>query len=143
MSGEDINPNDLVFNAVYYSSGEEDEEDEKNYEEITSSEEEDYESCDEESLDKQEILQNLLKDIANVDCIAKNTFRVEFFDTKNIKFMDKKENCEFDLNKDGLPILPDGGEEFFPPFMSELIKKDKRFKKVKIQTNIKGKKFTF
>jgi len=134
-SGE-IKLKDTIYNEeIYDSDEEEDEEEESNYEFL---EDRDYESCDEETENVAEILQDLLKEVATVDAVGKKVFRVEFTYTKNLTFVDKNEDCDFDKDDEKYPIMPDGGEEFFIPYMVKVAKNNKKFKGCVIETNVKN-----
>lgn len=133
--GDEIQLKNTVYNEEIYDSDEDSDEDETNYEFL---EERDYESCDEETEDLSEILQNLLKEVAVVDAMGKKAFRVEFTYTKNLIFVDKKEDCDFDDDDDGYPIMPDGGEEFFIPYMNKVMKNNRKFRGCTIETNVKN-----
>ena len=58
--------------------------------------------------------------------------------TKNLTFVDKDEDCDFDKDEDRYPIMPDGGEEFFIPYMTKVSKNNKKFKGCVIETNVKN-----
>ena len=58
-----------------------------------------------------------------------------------IKFCKKNEVCEFDYDDNGYPIMPDGGENFFIPYMEELKTLNNDLDGLKIDTNVKGFKF--
>lgn len=135
---DEIKLKNTVYNEEIYDSDEDSDEDENNYEFL---EDKDYESCDEETEELSEILENLLKDVAVLDVVGKKAFRVEFTHTKNLLFVDKNEDCDFDEDDDGYPIMPDGGEEFFIPYMNKVLEKNKQFKNCTIETNVKN--FTF
>lgn len=132
---DEIQLRDTVYNEEIYDSEEDSEEEETNYEFL---EDKDYESCDEETENLSEILQNLLKEVAVVDAMGKKAFRVEFTYTKNLIFVDKSENCDFDDVDGGYPIMPDGGEEFFIPYMLRVAKSNKKFRGCTIETNVKN-----
>jgi hypothetical protein len=130
----EIKLRDTIYNEELYDSDEDIED--TNYEIID--ENNDYDSPDENSEDLADILQDLLKEVAVVDILGKKAFRVEFNDTRDLDFVDRDEECDFDRDEDDYPILPDGGENFFLPYMKELTNKNKRFKKIIIETNVKG-----
>ena len=130
----EIQLKDTVYNEEIYDSDEEEEED-TNYENL---EDRDYESCDEETEELSDILQDLLKEVAVIDTMGKKVFRVEFTYTKNLVFVDKNEDCDFDEDEDGYPIMPDGGEEFILPYMKNVVRNNKKFKGCTIETNVKN-----
>ena len=132
---DEIQLKNTVYNEEIYDSDEDSDEDETNYEFL---EEKDYESCDEETEELSDILQNLLKEVAVVDTMGKKVFRVEFTYTKNLIFVEKSEDCDFDEDEEGYPVMPDGGEEFFIPYMNIVAKNNKKFKKCTIETNVKN-----
>lgn len=133
----EIQLKDTIYNEEIYDSDED--EDDTNYEILD--EENDYDSCDEASEELADLLQELLREVATVDALGKKAFRVEFSDTKRLEFVDKSEDCDFDLDEHDYPIMPDGGEEYFLPFMQQVMKKNKAFKKCTIETNVRGFKF--
>ena len=132
---DEIQLKNTVYNEEIYDSDEDSDEDETNYEFL---EEKDYESCDEETEELSDILQNLLKEVAVVDTMGKKVFRVEFTYTKNLIFVEKSEDCDFDEDEEGYPVMPDGGEEFFIPYMNIVAKNTKKFKNCTIETNVKN-----
>ena len=107
-NSNEIKLKDTIYNEEIYDSDEEDEE-ETNYEFL---EDRDYESCDEET-----------ENVA---------------ETKNLTFVDKDEDCDFDKDEEKYPIMPDGGEEFFIPYMTKVSKNNKKFKGCVIETNVKN-----
>ena len=133
----EIKLKDTIYNEEVYDS-DTDEED-TNYEVLD--QENDYDSCDEDSEILADLLQDLLREVATVDVLGKKAFRVEFNDTRNLNFVDKKEDCDFDYDENNYPIMPDGGEEFFAPYMKLVTKINKKFKNCIIETNVKGFKF--
>lgn len=120
-----------VFNALYYDSDEEPEDEQFDTAEF----EGDYESADEETEDKCELLQDLLGEVSNVCTIGKNAYKIDFFDRESKEFEDVDCNCDFDYDKRGYPIMPDGGEEFIAPWLKKLAQKDKFFKGCTFETN--------
>lgn len=141
MSNDEIKPSkqNVVVNVNIYDSE-------------TESEEDDYEfpdfgkrvrldSVDEDTEEICNILNNLLEEIGEVEPTGKKNITLEFFEPKNIDFLKKNENCDFDTNELGYPYLPSGSECFIVPFFETLKKKNKQFSGLKIITNSKG--FTF
>lgn len=98
-------------------------------------------SVDEETEEKCEILKDLLSDVGTIEPIGKKYLRLEFYEPKNIKFLDRNEDCDFDLNEEGYPFLPDSGEEYVEPFFKILVSKNPRFKNLTIETNSKNHTF--
>jgi len=133
----EIKLKDTIYNEEVYDS-DTDEED-TNYEVLD--QENDYDSCDEDSEILADLLQDLLREVATVDVLGKKAFRLEFNDTRNLNFVDKNEDCDFDYDENNYPIMPDGGEEFFAPYMQLVTKINKKFKNCIIETNVKGFKF--
>ena len=133
-----IKTNSIVVNAEVYDS-DEDIEDTNFEEEI---EEVNYQSCDEDTENVSQFLQELLYEIATVYACGKMKVRVEFNDPHLIEFCKKDEVCEFDYDEDtGYPIMPDGGENFFIPYMEELKTLNSDLERLKVETNVKGFKF--
>lgn len=130
---------DTIYNEELYDT-DSDEEEDTNYESID--EENDYDSQDEETEELCEVMEGLLCEVANVEILGKKAFKVEFLDTKGLELVDEEEDCDFDQDDDGYPIMPDGGEEFFLPYTQALVKKNKAFKGVVMETNIHGVKIT-
>ena len=87
----------------------------------------------------QEVLESKLSEIGTVATIGKNSYRIDFFDT-DFTFEDKNCKCDFDLDNDKMPIMPDGGQEYTIPYLHELKEFYPELKKSKFQTN---KNFTF
>jgi hypothetical protein len=133
---DEIKLKDTIYNDEYYDS--EEDTDDDNFENINDN---DYDTCSEEDEEMGELLQELLNDVATVDILGKKAFRVDFNDTKNLQFIPKNEDCDFDYTEDDMPIMPDGGEEFLLPYMKEVSKHKKYFKGVILETNVKGKIF--
>lgn len=134
----EIKLKDTVYNEEIYDSDEEDEED-TNYETID--EENDYDTCDEDTEELAEILQELFKEVATIDALGKKAFRIEFSYINGLEFVPEDEDCDFDFDEEGYPIMPDGGEEYLLPYMKKVKKNNKNFKKCTIETNVKN--FTF
>lgn len=121
-----------VFNVLYYDSDEEFE----NEEELDAVEfDGDYDTVDEESEDKCELLQRLLGEVANICAIGKHAFKIDFFDREHKEFEAKNCKCDFDYDKEGFPVMCDGGEEFIAPWLKKLSQKDKFFKGCTFETN--------
>lgn len=120
-----------VLNIEYTDSEEEVVEEVENLD-ITN----DYDSTDEATEEYQDILNTYLGDIASVDCLGLKAYKIDFYDTNIEKLEDKKCKCDFDLDDNGYPTIPDGGEEFIIPYLFALSKKVKFFKKCVFETNI-------
>ena len=133
----EIQLKDTVYNIEVFDSSE-DEEDE-NFEIIDENNE--YDTADEDTDDLGEKLQELLGEVAIVDVVGKKAFRLDFSDANNLEFADKNEDCDFDTDERGIPIMPDGGEEFLLPYMKQICKKMPEFKKCILETNARGQKF--
>ena len=134
---DEIELRDTVYNEELYDS-DEDEED-TNFELLD--EENDYDSCDEQTEDLGDILNSLLTEVANVDVLGKKAFRIEFIDTKDLVLVNKNEDCDFDLDENDYPIMPDGGEEYLLPYLKKVSQCNKKFKGCVFETNLKGFKF--
>ena len=119
-----------VFNVLYYDSEESGQEEEID----TMEQDTDYDLADQETEDKGEYLQNLLKEVANVCTIGLKAYKIDFFDRSPKKFEDKNCNADFDYQK-GIPIMYDGGEEFIAPWLKKLSQKVKFFKDCSFETN--------
>ena len=132
-----IKTNSIVVNAEVYDS-DEDIEDTNFEDEI---EEVNYQSCDEDTENVAQFLEELLYEIASVYACGKMKVRVEFNDPHLIEFCKKDEICEFDYDDNGYPIMPDGGENFFIPYMEELKTLNSDLERLKVETNVKGFKF--
>lgn len=124
-------PKAKIFNVVYYDSEEESEEEEFD----TVEHEGDYDSADDDTEDKCELLQELLAEVANVCTIGLKAYKIDFFDRDFKEFEDIDCKCDFDYNKEKLPIMPDGGEEFIAPWLKKLSEKDDFFKDCTFETN--------
>lgn len=133
----EIQLKDTVYNDEYYDSSED--EDDDNFEGLNY---DDYDSADEDDEDMGEFLQELLEDVASVDVLGHKAFKIDFIDSKVEKFLDKDEDCDFDTNYNGFPVMPDGGEEFFLPYMKAISKKKRYFKDAIFETNVRGQRFT-
>ena len=145
MSDEEIKTNSIVVSTIIYDS-DSDHEASDNYEDIdetTYSDLEGYESANEETEETKDFLQKHLSDIATLDCIGKNIIKVDFFYPKNINFIDKNDKCDFDINNENIPLLPEGGEDYFLPFMTLLCKKNRKMRGLSFKTNTSKKIFKF
>ena len=101
-------------------------------------------NCDIEDEDTEElmkILSDLLVDVGDVYMIGKMKLRVEFFDAKEINFVSKKTKCDFDMADDLYPIMADGGENYFIPYMEKVKDTDPDFEGLLVETNVNGFKF--
>ena len=99
---------------------------------------ENLEDIDEETENQCDLISDLLSDIGKIEPIGKKYLRLEFFNPKNITFIDKDEDCDFDLNEDGYPFLPDRGEEYIKPFFKKLVSMNPKLKNITIETNSKN-----
>lgn len=101
-------------------------------------------NCDIEDEDTEEllsILSDLLEEVGDVYMAGKKKLRVEFFDANEIKFVTKKTKCDFDIADDLYPIMEDGGEHYFVPYMDKVKEVNPDFEGLTIETNVKGFKF--
>lgn len=99
-----------------------------------------YDTADEETEENLEILNNLLKEIAVVEVIGQKVYKINFHDTRIYKLEEIDCDCDFDFDdKNDLPIMPDGGEEFIAPYLLEISKKIKYFEGCIFETNINQK----
>jgi hypothetical protein len=96
-----------------------------------------YDSPDEDTEDYLEILEKLLCDVADVEVIGLNTYKINFHDTNIKKLENKNCKCDFDEDDDGMPIMIDGGEEFIKPYLFKVSKKIAFFKDCVFKYNIK------
>ena len=101
-------------------------------------------NCEVEDEDTEEIsniLGELLEDVGKVYVVGKRKVMVEFFDSNQITFVPKKTKCDFDIDDNLYPIMPDGGEQYFVPYMEKVKEIDPDFENLSIETNVKGFKF--
>ena len=136
---KEIKPSDLVINVNIYDS--EESESDSDYEFPDLEQRKRLNSVDEETEENSEILNVLLEDIGKVEPLGKKYLFLEFYNPKGIKFSKKSEDCDFDTNEMGYPLIPEGGEEFLLPFFEKLKKKKRSFTGTTIETNSKGFKF--
>jgi len=137
----EIKLNHSVANLDIYDSDEEDEGD-LNFENIDFTRKR-SDSIDDSTEENALILENLLQEIAQVEAVGKKQIRVELHNTKNIKFLPKKEKIDLDTNEHGYPYIPTEGEEYLLPFLQKLKGVRKELKGIKIETNIPGISFSF
>lgn len=116
-----------------------------NYDSTSSEEESDYsdddfvQEIDDEDLDDriQEVSADLggfLEDVAEVEIIDNESIYVKFFD-KKIKFSDDEE-CEFDEDDEGYPVMINGGEIYFKAYLNKLGELNDDYKGILYRTNI-------
>ena len=116
-----------------------------NYDSTSSEEDSDYsdddfvQEIDDEDLDDriQEVsadLAGFLEDVAEVEIIDNESIYVKFFD-KKIKFSDDEE-CEFDEDDQGYPIMINGGEIYFKAYLNKLGELSDEYKGILYRTNI-------
>lgn len=98
-----------------------------------------YDTADEETDENLELLANLLNEIAEVEVVGLKVYKINFHDTRIGNLEDKNCDCDFDLDKNGVPIMPDGGEEFIAPYLLLISQKFKFFKGCVFETNINKK----
>ena len=133
----EITLKNTVRNTVIFESSDEEEEGGNEiYEQY-----DEYDSPDEETDEVLTKLEPFFEDIATLEVIGREAIKINFIDNRIGDFVDKKEKCDFDLDEEGYPLLPDGGEEFVVPYLDKLSKKMKDLKGYNIETNIKGFKF--
>lgn len=87
-----------------------------------------------------EILEKRLSDILTITVIGYKSFRLDFFES-GFDLIDKDCNCEFDIDSDKIPIMPNGGQEYIVPYLYDLKDFYEELKNCKFQTNL-NKKFT-
>lgn len=133
---DEIETKDLVYNDEYYDSDEDESDDE-----FELPDENKYESDDEETGELCDILEDLLKEVASVEPIGNKSFQVDFFFPKDIEFASKNSKCDFDEDDEGYPIMTEGGENYFIPYMQAVAEYNEDFQGCTIKTNVK--KFTF
>lgn len=95
-----------------------------------------YDTADEETEDHAELLQNLLKDIAEVEVIGLKVYKINFHDTRLEKFLDKNTKSDFDFDEKNFPIMLDGGEEFIAPYLKMVSKNIEYYKGCTFETNV-------
>lgn len=134
-----IEKSDLVINVNIYDSDEEDSDSDFEIPEIEKRSR--LISVDEDTEENYKVLSVLLEDIGKLEALGKNYFFLEFYNPKNIKFQKKTEECDFDTNELGYPLLPEGGEDFILPFFKQMEKIRPELKGTTIETNSKGFKF--
>jgi len=138
MSNE-IKKSDVVVNMTIYESD-------------GTSEEEDFElpemtrktrigSIDETTEETCDILTEILEDVCKVEPLGRQLIYLEFYNPKGITFVNKNQECDFDLNEDGYPLLPDGAEEFIVPFFKRVKELHPELNGMTIETN--SNKFKF
>ena len=98
-----------------------------------------YDTADEETDNNLETLTKLLEQVAEVEVIGLKVYKIIFHDTRIEELEDKNSNCDFDFDKKGIPLMPDGGEEFIAPYLLRISKKFKFFKGCIFETNINKK----
>ena len=130
MSDHIVVKEDKVINIDFLESDSDCEDD--NYDLPSEGE---IESDDEETEELGDFLQSLLVEIGEVSNIGVRKFRLELFCPKGIDFLKKGESVDFDLNKEGFPFLPQGGEEFILPFFKKLTELKPDLKGVVIKNN--------
>lgn len=121
----------VVYNVEVSDS--EDSDDEDIFDEFN--EEDCYDSADEETEDKAEFLQKLLIDVAAVCVLGHKAFKIDFHDMTKKEFEDKDIDCDFDYDKNGLPIMIDGGEEYIAPYLKKVSEIDIFFEDCIFETN--------
>ena len=132
---ETLNREIIVRNFEFFDSDED--EDDNNIEDLD--EYDGYDTADEETESYSDLVESLLIEIADVEVIGLKVYKINLHDTRNLELEDKNCNCEFDYDKEGYPIMPDGGEQFLAPFLLEVSKKEKFFKDCIFETNINQK----
>lgn len=133
-----------VLNITYYdTSDEESDIESENYNDDLDEEEDFDEDCDDETKDKLEFLEKRLEEVADVEAVGISTFRVRFFVKHDIKFLKRDMKCDFDYDDDDYPMIYDGGEDTFLPYMKELCKKCDFLSPVYIITNVTKEKYSF
>lgn len=125
----------IVRNFEFFDS---DDEDEDNNVEVFD-DYDGYDTADEETDNNLIFISNLLSEIADVEVIGMKVYKINFHDTRIVKLEDKNCKCDFDYNSNKLPIMPNGGEQFLIPYLMEVSKKKKYFKKCIFETNINHK----
>jgi hypothetical protein len=141
--------NDGIINITYYDSSEEEsddfdeEEPDFDLEFNDEGEQIDNSSIDDETEEKFSILTERLEEVAYVIYTGKNSFRINFQNKKGVKLVPKKENCDFDIDDDGLPIMVDGGENYILPYLVELCRRRSDLKPFRITTNCSKKRYNF
>jgi hypothetical protein len=134
-----IEKSDLVINVNIYDSDEE--ESDSDFEMPETERRVRLSSIDEDTEENCNVLSILLEDIGKLEPLGKKYLFLEFHNPKNIKFHKKTEDCDFDKNELGYPLLPEGGEEFILPFFKKMEKIRPELKGTTIETNSKGFKF--
>lgn len=136
--------NDIVLNITYYdSSDEETDYDTEEQDDDLEDEEEIDDEYDENTQDKLEFLEKRLEEVAEVNVVGVSTFRVIFLNKRGVEFVDEDTKCEFDYDHEDLPLMYDGGESYFLPYMKELCQKRKFLTPINITTNCSKGKFEF
>jgi hypothetical protein len=138
--------NDGILNITYYDSSDEESDDFDEQEpepELEPDFDDDSSNIDEETEEKFSILTERLEEVAYVIYTGKNSFRINFQNKKGIKLVPKDQDCDFDLDDDGLPIMVDGGENFLLPYLKELCNRRSDLRPLKITTNCSKKRYNF
>lgn len=132
---EETSKEHIVRNFEFFDSDEDIEDD--NIEDLE--EYDGYDSADEETEEHLEELSELLSDIAEVEVIGLKVYKINFHDTRIGQLEDKNCKCDFDYDKNKMPVMPDGGEEFIAPYLLAVSKREKFFKDCIFETNINQK----
>jgi len=142
MSDNDDAP---VLNVTYYDTSDEDTdiEGDASCDDGLEDEEKFDGDCDEETTEKLEFLEERLNEVAEVDAIGASTFKIVFFNKKGVEFKKKETKCDFDYDDDDLPMIYDGGEDYFLPYINELCMKKENLFPLYIITNVTKKKYSF
>lgn len=125
--------NNNVLSVNYDSSSSEENSD------FSSSEDDFSQEIEDEDVDDkiEEIsiqLKDFLNEVADVEIINNESIFVKFFD-KKIVFSDD-DDCEFDEDDEGYPIMINGGEVYFKAYLNKLGELNDDYKGILYRTNV-------
>lgn len=126
----------IVRNFEFFDSDEEEDNNLEDFDDYDG-----YDTADDETEEYCDALNKLLSDVADVETLGLKVFKINFHDTRIKELEDKKTECDFDYDDDGMPIMLDGGEQFIIPYLVVVSKKITYYKNCIFETNI-NKKFT-
>lgn len=130
---------ETVLNITYYSS-----EENSSAEEFSDPDlESDEEFVDKETEIKQEFLKKRLSEIADVEVVGKDFFKIVFLEKGGITLEDVDRKCDFDFDEKNIPTICSGGEDFILPYLKCLCRCKKILSPLHIKLNISPRKFTF
>jgi hypothetical protein len=127
-------PSEFIRNFNYYDSDEENAEYEED--DFETFKDKKYKTPDVETEENLDILEELLEDIATVEVLGLKAYKIKFRNNKIGDLENKNCQCEFDTREDGLPIIPEGGENYIIPYLIYISDIIDFFKGCSFETNI-------